>query len=54
MESFHWVTGTLTMVLALGMTRLLAMCVSLFRARGRAQMVRGRGQEACRLIRGTL
>lgn len=35
MESFHWVTGTLTMVLALGMTRLLATCVSLFRARER-------------------
>jgi hypothetical protein len=38
MESFHWVTGTLGMVLALGMTRLLATAVALYRARSRAQL----------------
>ncbi|RYD84235.1 MAG: hypothetical protein EOP84_06090, partial [Verrucomicrobiaceae bacterium] len=38
MDSFHWVTATLTMVLSLGMTRLLTSGVNLFKSRGRAKM----------------
>jgi hypothetical protein len=35
MDKLHWVTSTLGIVLALGMTRLLATGVALFRARDR-------------------
>jgi ABC-type spermidine/putrescine transport system permease subunit I len=38
MESFRWVTATMTMVLALGMTRLLADAVVLYRGRRRTKM----------------
>jgi hypothetical protein len=36
MDKLHWVTSTLGIVLALGLTRLLASGVTLFRARGQA------------------
>lgn len=38
METFHWITATVGMVMALGMTRLLNAGVMLFRSRGRARM----------------
>ncbi len=38
MNSFQWVTSSLQIVLALGLTRLLASWLALFRSRHRAQM----------------
>jgi hypothetical protein len=37
LDKLHWVTSTLGIVLALGLTRLLATWVALFRARGQAR-----------------
>lgn len=38
MDKLHWVTSTLGIVLALGLTRLLATGVALFQARDRLKM----------------
>ena len=38
MDKLHWVTSTIGIVLALGLARLLATWVALFRARGQARM----------------
>lgn len=38
MDTFHWITATIGMVMALGMTRLLASGVTLFRSRKRVAM----------------
>lgn len=38
MQNSHWVTSTIVMVLSLGMTRMLASAVSLFRARHHSKM----------------
>lgn len=38
MESFRWIAVVLSMILGLGVTRLLSSCVELFRARGQTRM----------------
>jgi hypothetical protein len=38
METFHWISVILSLVLGLGITRLLSSAVAVFRSRGRAQI----------------
>lgn len=38
MEAFHWISVILSLILGLGITRLLSSAVDVFRSRGRAQV----------------